>query len=106
MSWKWILLLMVVVVGGAGYYLINQTPPPPKDATLDGYAHSLQNDEAKARAAAATANIQTVQDAVGKYRSMKGSNPASLQDLVPEYLDHVPGGLQYDASTGTVSVAQ
>lgn len=103
---KLILLLVVLIAGGVGYYLFNQAPPPPKDATLGGYAHSLQNDEAKARAAVATTNIQAVQEAIGKYRTMKGGNPASLQDLVPEYIDHIPGGLQYDASTGTVSVAQ
>jgi hypothetical protein len=106
MSGKLILLLVVLVVGGGGYYLMNQAPAVPKDATLDGYAHSLQNDEAKARAAAATMNIQAVEEAVRKYRTMKGSNPATLQDLVPEYIDHIPGGFQYDASTGTVSVAQ
>ena len=107
MSWKLILLVAVLIAGGVGYYLMNQAPAPPqKEPSLDSYAHSLQNDEAKARAAVATTNIQSVQEAVGKYRTMKGSNPSSLQDLVPDYLDHVPGGLQYDASTGTVSVAQ
>lgn len=103
---KLILFVVILVVGGVGYYLWNQTPDTPKDATLDGYAHSLQNDEAKARAAAATANIETVQEAVRKYQAMKGSLPATLQNLVPEYIDHIPGGLQYDPATGTVSVVQ
>jgi len=103
---KLIFVVVVLVVGGVGYYLWNQTPDTPKDATLDGYAHSLQNDEAKARAAVATSNIQTVQEAVRKYQTMKGSLPPTLQALAPEYIDHIPGGLQYDPATGTVTVAQ
>jgi hypothetical protein len=103
---KLIVFVVILVVGGVGYYLWNQTPDTPKDATLGGYAHSLQNDEAKARAAVATSNIQTVQEAVRKYQTMKGSLPATLQDLAPEYIDHIPGGLQYDPATGTVTVVQ
>jgi len=43
---------------------------------------------------------------VEKYKGDKGTLPASLQDLVPNYIDHIPGGLQYDPGTGKVTVAQ
>jgi hypothetical protein len=55
---------------------------------------------------ASSVNHSSVDEAIRKYKSDKGNLPASLQDLVPDYLDHVPGGLQYDSSTGTVSPAQ
>ena len=106
MGWKFIILVAVLIVGGIGYYLWNQTPDVPKEATLDGYAHSLQRDEQKAQAAASTANLDVLRVAIEKYRSMKGSNPSSLQDLVPEYIDHIPGGVQYDPASGTVSPVQ
>ena len=106
MDWKVIFLVALLIVGGVGYYLWGKVEQAPPEATLPGYTNALKNDEIKAQAAAATANIGIVQEAVHKYHSMKGSLPATLQDLVPEYIDHIPGGLQYDAATGTVSVAQ
>jgi len=106
MGWKTVFVLALLIVGAVGYYLWGVIQEAPKEATLPGYTNALKNDELKAQAAAATSNVQTVQEAVNKYRTMKNSNPSSLQDLVPEYLDHIPGGLQYDSSTGTVSAAQ
>jgi hypothetical protein len=106
MNMKLIFLLIVLVGGGVGYYLWNQVPDTPKEATLPGYTKALQEDEKKARVAAATANLASVQEAVNKYHAEKGSWPASLQDTAPTYIDHIPGGLEYDSATGTVSVAQ
>lgn len=106
MGWKSVFAIALLIVGAIGYYLWGKVEKAPKEATLPGYTNALKNDELKAQAAASTANVQTVQEAVNKYREMKNSNPASLQDLVPEYLDHIPGGVQYDASTGTVSAVQ
>lgn len=106
MGWKTIFVLALLIAGGIGYYLWGTIKQAPESATLPGYTNALKNDEIKAQAAAATSNVQTVQEAVNKYRGMKGSNPSALQDLVPDYLDHIPGGLQYDASTGTVSAGQ
>jgi len=106
MSWKFILVVVILVVGGVGYYIWNQTPDVPKEATLDGYAHSLQRDEQKAQSVASSTNVQLVKEALEKYKSMKGANPASLQDLVPDYIDHIPGGVQYDPASGTVSPVQ
>ncbi|HEY5039145.1 MAG TPA: hypothetical protein VIJ93_08760 [bacterium] len=103
---KIIFAVVVLVVGAVGYYLWNQVPDTPKEQTLTGYTQGLKDSEDKAKAVAATTNVENVQGAVHKYSSMKGSNPASLQDLVPEYLDHVPGGVNYDPATGTVSAAQ
>ncbi|SRR5579871_4788460 len=106
MGWKTVFVLALLIVGAIGYYLWGVVEEAPKEATLPGYTNALKNDELKAQAAAATANVQTVQEAVNKFRTMKNTNPATLQELVPEYLDHIPGGLQYDASTGTVSPIQ
>jgi ABC-type microcin C transport system permease subunit YejB len=106
MNGKVMFVVIAVLVGAIGYYLWSQIPPTPKEQTLSGYTQGLQNSEKKAQTVASTANVENVQQAVEKYKVMKGTNPPSLQDLVPEYLDHVPGGLQYDAGTGTVSAAQ
>ena len=106
MSWKFILVLVVLIGGGVGYYLWTQVPETPKDATLTGYTQGLKNAEDKAAAVAAGANVENVRAAVEKFKSMKGSNPPALQDLVPEYIDHIPGGVQYDPATGTVSPVQ
>lgn len=105
MGWKSIFFLALLIAGGIGYYLWGKIQEAPKEATLPGYTNALRNDELKAQAVAGQANVENVQGAVNKYRSLKGTAPASLQDLVPEFLDHIPGGLQYDASTGTVSAA-
>ncbi len=105
MGWKAIFVIAMAIAGAIGYYLWGKVEQAPPEDTLPGYTNALKNDELKAQAAAGAANLQTVQEAVNKYRGMKGSNPSTLQDLVPDYLDHVPGGLQYDSSTGTVSVA-
>jgi len=106
MSSKLFWLLLLLALGAGGYYIWKQIPDTPKNQTLGGYADTLHNDEVKAQAVASSTNVVSVQQAVDKYKADKGSLPASLQDLVPDYLDHVPGGLQYDSSTGTVSVAQ
>jgi hypothetical protein len=106
MNSKLIWLLVLVVAGAGGYYLWNQIPDTPKSQTLGGYVNTLQTDELKAKAVAASTNVGSVQEAVHKYKIDKGALPNSLQDLVPDFLDHVPGGLQYDPATGVVSAAQ
>ena len=106
MNSKLIWLLVLLVVSGGVYYLWKQIPDTPKNQTLGGYTQTLHNDEVRAQAVASSTNVVSVQQAVNKYRADKGSLPASLQDLTPDFLDHVPGGVQYDASTGTVSAAQ
>ena len=103
---KLFFLLVVLILGGIGYYLWTTVASAPKEATLPGYTNALKNDEDKARAVMAGANTESVQGAVEKYKGDKGTLPASLQDLVPNYIDHIPGGLQYDPGTGKVSVAQ
>lgn len=106
MGWKSIFVVALLVVGAIGYFLWGKVQEAPPEATLPGYTNALKNDELKAQAAAASTNVLLVQEAVNKYKSQKESNPASLQQLVPEYIDHIPGGLQYDPSTGTVSPIQ
>ena len=106
MNWKTIVVIVVLLLGGLIYYLKSTTPENPKETAVGGYVNGLQQDEAKAREAAGLANLNIVKGAVEKYRMEKGSNPASLQDLVPNYMDHVPGNVTYDPSSGTVSVAQ
>lgn len=106
MGWKSIFVVALLIVGGIGYYLWSKVEEAPKEATLPGYTNALKNDEAKAQAAAAGANLDSVRSAVEKYKSMKGSNPTALQDLVPEYIDHIPGGIGYDPASGSVSVIQ
>jgi len=106
MTWKIIFLIVAAVGGAVGYYLWKQVPETPKDQTLSGYTQNLQRSEQKAKEAVSTANLQDVQGAVEKYKTDKGAFPPTLQDLVPQYLDHVPGGFQYDPATGAVSVAQ
>ncbi len=106
MSWKAVFVVALLIVGAIGYYLWGKVEEAPKEATLPGYTNALKNDEARAQAAAAGAQLDVVKSAVEKYKSDKGTPPPTLQDLVPNYIDHIPGGLQYDASSGTVSVAQ
>ena len=103
---KVIWVVVILAIAGVSYYVWNQIPDTPKSQTLGGYVHTLQNDEMKAKAVASTMNHNSVDDAVRKYKADKGAYPASLQDLVPDYLDHVPGGVQYDPATGAVSGAQ
>jgi hypothetical protein len=100
---KVIWVLIILAVAGGAYYFWNQIPDTPKEATLSGYTNTLHNQEMKAQAVASSTNVTSVQQAVNTYKANKGVVPPSLQDLVPDYMDHVPGGLQYDASTGTVS---
>lgn len=106
MGWKSIFVVALLIVGGIGYYLWSKVEEAPKEATLPGYTNALKNDEARAQGAVSTFNVQNVKEAVEKYRSMKGTNPAALQDLVPEFIDHIPGGVTYDPATGTVSAVQ
>ena len=101
-----VIFLALLLLGGLGYYLWGKVEQAPKEATLPGYTNALKADEQKAKAAAATANLASVQEAVNKYHAEKGVYPSSLQDLAPAFIDHIPEGLQYDASTGAVSVAQ
>jgi Tfp pilus assembly protein PilE len=101
-----VIFLALLLLGGLGYYLWGKIGEAPKEATLPGYTNALKADEQKAKAAAATANLGAVQEAINKYHAEKGTYPSSLQDLAPTYIDHIPDGLQYDANTGAVSVAQ
>lgn len=105
MNWKFIIVLMALVGGSIGYYLWHKVPEVPEKNTLGGYTKTLQIAEQKADAVSSAMNVKEAQGAVDRYRSEKGSTPASLQDTVPEFMDHVPGGLVYDASTGTVTAA-
>lgn len=105
MSWKWILVVAVLVVGGGAYYLIHQQPDIPKEATLDSYTKRVVEQEHKAEVAVSADKVKDAQAAVERYKADKESNPPSLQDLVPHYMDHVTGGLQYDPATGVVSAA-
>jgi hypothetical protein len=106
MGWKTVFVLALLIAGGIGYFLWGTIQEAPKEATLPGYTNALKNDEQKAQAVASEANLKLITEAVGKYHSQKGSYPNSLQDLVPDFLDHVPGGFNYDSSTGTVSPVQ
>jgi hypothetical protein len=105
MNWKF-LLMIALIVGGCYWLITSVMHQTPANDTPTAYVGALKNDENKAQDAAATANVQSVQEAVNKYKTMKNENPASLQDLVPDYIDHIPGGLQYDSGTGIVSAAQ
>ena len=59
-----------------------------------------------ARAAATSANVNTIQSQVEVYRSKFGSYPANLNALVTAgYIPEVPSGLSYNATTGRVSAA-
>ena len=98
-------LLLIVLLGGVGYYIWSQIPDTPKSQTLGGYVENLHADEQRAQAVASSVNLSEIKRAVEKYKADKGALPASLQDLVPDYMDHVPGGLQYDSATGAVSPA-
>jgi hypothetical protein len=102
---KLILFAVVLAAGSIGYLLWNTKPDTPPQQTLTGYTQGLQSSEQKAEAVASGANVENVRMAVEKYKNEKGASPASLQDLVPNYLDHVPGGVQYDPATGVVSAA-
>jgi hypothetical protein len=106
MGWKFTFFVALLVVGGIGWYLWGVIKTAPKEATLPGYVDTLQRQEQKAHAVANMANLEMVKSAVEKYRGERGSLPPSLQDLVPLFMDHVPGGVVYDPTTGIVSAAQ
>jgi len=104
MSWKFILVVVLLVGGGVGYYLFNQEPPKPPEP--DPMTERLHRYQDKAQVAVSADRVKDVQAAIERYKVSKEANPPSLQDLVPQYLDHVPGGLQYDPATGIVSAGQ
>jgi hypothetical protein len=106
MSWKIIFILAIAIAGWIGWFLWKQVPETPKSQTLTGYTSGLKSSLEKAEAVGSKANVLLVQEAVSKYQSMKGSLPATLQDMVPEIIDHIPGGVTYDPATGTVSALQ
>ncbi len=105
MNWKFIIVLMAAVGGWVGYYLWHKIPDVPKEATYDAYTKNVIAQEQKAKDVVSVDNVKDMQNAVERYRSEKSALPSSLQDLVPEFTDHVPGGLAYDPSTGVVSAA-
>ena len=75
MGWKTVFLIALLIVGAIGYYLWGKVQEAPPEATLPGYTNALKNDEAKAQAAAAGAQLDVVKSAVEKYRSDKGTPP-------------------------------
>lgn len=101
------LILFAVLLAGAsvGYLLWTSQTTTPAPSAFTNYTQGLQDSEQKAQAAASGANLDNVRSAVEKYKSEKGGWPSTLRDLVPDYLDHVPDGLQYDPATGSVSAA-
>lgn len=103
---KFIVVVALLIAGGIGWYLWSQIQEAPKEATYDAYTKRVVAQEQKAKDVASGTNVQNVHDAVEKYKSMKGGNPATLQDLVPEFLDHIPGGVGYDPASGAVSAIQ
>ena len=103
---KLLLLLVVMGVGAAGYYVWNMAPPTPQDATFSGYTQRVITSEQKAKAVVSESSLKDVQDAIEKYKTDKGSLPGSLQDLVPSFIDHIPGGIGYDPASGAVSAIQ
>jgi hypothetical protein len=103
---KLIFVVALLIVGGVGYLLWSKIEEAPKEATYDAYTKRVVAQEQKAKDVASSTNVDLVHDAVEKYKSMKGGNPATLQDLVPEYLDHIPGGVGYDPASGAVSAIQ
>jgi hypothetical protein len=105
-NWKIIFVVALALAGWVGWYLWQLVPETPPSQTLPGYTKGLQRAQEKAEIVGSKANVLLVQEAVSKFHTMKGSSPASLQDLVPEFLDHIPGGVAYDAATGNVSAAQ
>jgi hypothetical protein len=106
MSWKIVFILAIAIAGWVGWYIWKLVPDTPPSQTLPGYTRGLQRSLTKAEMVGSKANVLIVQEAVNKYRAMKGNNPATLQDMVPEIVDHIPGGVTYDPATGTVSPAQ
>jgi len=103
MSWKFIAVVAVVVAGAVGYYLWTKTPEVPESSTFKGYTRSLTAAEQKAQAVLEADRFARVREAVEKFKMEKGEYPATLQDLVPNFIGQVPGGLSYDPSSGTVS---
>jgi hypothetical protein len=106
MSWKIIFILAIALAGWVGWFIWKQVPETPKSQTLSGYTSGLKSSLEKAETVGSKANVLIVQEAVNKYRAMKGNSPATLQELVPEIIDHIPGGVTYDPATGMVSPAQ
>jgi uncharacterized protein YpmB len=103
---KFIFGVVILVLAGVAYLMWSKMEEAPKEATYDAYTKRVIAQEQKAKDVASSTNVENVHDAVEKYKSMKGGNPATLQDLVPEYLDHIPGGVGYDPASGAVSAIQ
>jgi type VI protein secretion system component VasK len=102
---KFIVVVALLIGGGIFYYLWNKEPGNRKDTSLDKYMDRTIAAEQKASAVLSADRLRSVQSAVDRYRVDHGSPPAALQDLVPQYLAHVPGGLEYDPVSGTVGAA-
>jgi len=103
---KIIALLVFVALGYGGYVLITSATKEAPKAGMDGYAGQLKRGEERAQSVMRESNVVLARGAVERYRGEKGALPSSLQDCVNAgYLERVPQGVAYDASTGAVSVA-
>ncbi len=105
---KKLLVIAVLAAGGYGiYWWLEQYAGKAVTEATSGQVERGQEAVEKARTVAAGAAVQAVRSAVEAYRAATGSWPASLQELVDKgYLQNVPGGINYDPATGTVSAAQ
>ncbi len=98
-------LIIILIIVVAGWFIIKQIAPKGKpDDAITKYGNTLKNDEDKAKAAAATADVAILQGAVTSYRASNGKFPDTLQELVDKgFLSHMPSGdFTYDAGTGAV----
>jgi hypothetical protein len=97
--------LVIAGVCGGIYYLISSVKPEntPKMG-MDGYAGNLKRSEDKARDVMHVDNAVNARNAVERFHTEKNRFPDTLQEAVDAgYLEHVPQGVVYDSSTGTVT---
>ena len=78
-----------------------------KSGPIEGFSEpvtKMEEGKKSAEAKAATADMQEYQNAVDRFRATEDRFPYSFQELKDKnYIESVPGDLNYDPATGVVS---
>lgn len=95
-----LVLTMILALGGCGVELLTTT-------AIQGelQAQNMKAVQGQAKAIAESAAKTRLQQAINMYMGEKGGYPASLNDLVPNYIDAIPKRVDgqywgYDPQTG------
>lgn len=96
------LLTVLFAMAISAYLMLGQRAPGEAGPT----AVQAKHLEDKARDASALAAQVQLQSVVRSFEAAEGRLPKSLDELKEKsYVDRIPAGLDYDAASGTVSLA-